>query len=647
MSARTRVLARIRRLTAEVERSREMMSRRYRRAGLSLLFGLPVLLVALIVPAATSATTKLVTRTFTVPGTSVFTVPSSVMSLQVVAVGGMGAAGGSTGGFGGRVSGNLAVTPGEVLYVDVAANGDSGGTNGGGSAGLGCNGSGGTGGGASDVRTSKPTSLGPGDPSLSSRLLVAGGGGGGGGTDFMEPSLPGGAGGNAGSPGQMAGGEASAGGGGAGTASAGGAGGTGYFSFPSGGEPSLTGGSGVLGGGGASVGDNSGCGSQFGARVSGGGGGGGLYGGGAGGGVNSDDTGGGGGGGGGSIGYTSALSNASVTTDTTGTPLISFTYPCPTGNSCGPQLQITTTSLPNGNRGHAYTATVHATGGTTPYEWSITHGVLPTGLHLDANTGAITGTPTNQGKYTFTVNVSDASEPAMTAQRQLAITITGLRIVSIRPTSSGPAGGRLIRITGYGFTPGAGQGDTVCFFPADGGSCTEAQDVSVISDTLITATIPPENKSIYHSSGDVLVNVRVTYDSSGLFAMSNDVAFTYLVHITAISPTTSGPAGGGTIKITGYGFTPVAGQSDIVCFFPDGGGNCTEAQDVSVVSDTEVTAKIPPQNKAIAADGGKAHVKVEVPYDSSGLHAISGYVDFTYRVSGRGSRTVASAGHST
>ena len=57
-----------------------------------------------------------------------------------------------------------------------------------------------------------------------------------------------------------------------------------------------------------------------------------------------------------------------------------------------PPLQITTTSLPNGRVGTAYSATLTATGGRAPYSWSVTSGTLPAGLALNASTGAIAGT---------------------------------------------------------------------------------------------------------------------------------------------------------------------------------------------------------------------------------------------------------------
>ena len=202
-------------------------------------------------------------------GEQTFTVPAGVTSVHVVAVGGRGGTSGALGGAAARVFGNLAVTPGEILYLEVGGNGKSsgaGGFNGGGDGAAG-------GGGASDVRTSPRAAAG----SLAHRLLGAAGGGGGGalGSFLFAPGM----GGNAGSPG---GNEVEAfcsTGGGAGKAEGGGAGGPGDKA----GSP------GVLGGGGeGGVFEPSGG--------VGGGGGGGLYGGGGGGGCDGDSGAGGGGG---------------------------------------------------------------------------------------------------------------------------------------------------------------------------------------------------------------------------------------------------------------------------------------------------------------------------------------------------------------
>ncbi|MFN3986162.1 MAG: Ig domain-containing protein [Rhodocyclaceae bacterium] len=79
-------------------------------------------------------------------------------------------------------------------------------------------------------------------------------------------------------------------------------------------------------------------------------------------------------------------------------------------------VTITTTSLPAGTFGVAYSATVSATGGRAPLTYAATG--LPTGLSIDASTGAVTGTvavpggacppPTSQTS-SVTVTATDAN----------------------------------------------------------------------------------------------------------------------------------------------------------------------------------------------------------------------------------------------
>jgi hypothetical protein len=68
---------------------------------------------------------------------------------------------------------------------------------------------------------------------------------------------------------------------------------------------------------------------------------------------------------------------------------------------------ITTTSLASATVGVAYSQTLVATG-TTPITWSISSGSLPSGLSLNATTGAITGTPTASGTASFTANATNS-----------------------------------------------------------------------------------------------------------------------------------------------------------------------------------------------------------------------------------------------
>ena len=96
-------------------------------------------------------------------------------------------------------------------------------------------------------------------------------------------------------------------------------------------------------------------------------------------------------------------------------------------------LTITTTSLPSGTIGIAYSQTLQAVGGTTPYTWSLSSGTLPASLSLNASTGAITGTPATAGTSNFTVMVTDSA--TNTATKPLSITITAAPTLTITTTS--------------------------------------------------------------------------------------------------------------------------------------------------------------------------------------------------------------------
>jgi plastocyanin domain-containing protein len=71
-------------------------------------------------------------------------------------------------------------------------------------------------------------------------------------------------------------------------------------------------------------------------------------------------------------------------------------------------LAVTTVSLPGATVGEAYSQALAASGGTSPYTWSVQGGSLPSGLAL-SNSGTISGTPTAAGTYSFTVRVTDAA----------------------------------------------------------------------------------------------------------------------------------------------------------------------------------------------------------------------------------------------
>jgi len=90
-----------------------------------------------------------------------------------------------------------------------------------------------------------------------------------------------------------------------------------------------------------------------------------------------------------------------------------------------PPLAVATTSLPGGTAGTAYSATLNATGGTTPYTWSLASGTLPAGMSLQGS-GLLSGTTNQTGQFSFTVQVTDSSSTKENATQPLVLTISAV-----------------------------------------------------------------------------------------------------------------------------------------------------------------------------------------------------------------------------
>ncbi|WP_343315725.1 putative Ig domain-containing protein [Brucella sp. BE17] len=113
----------------------------------------------------------------------------------------------------------------------------------------------------------------------------------------------------------------------------------------------------------------------------------------------------------------------------------SFTYTATnaTGTSAPAQISVTVTAptftftptggnLTGGSLNTAYTQSIVASGGNAPYGYAITGGVLPAGLMLDALSGTISGTPTVNGTYNFTITATDRYDATGSASYSLRVT---------------------------------------------------------------------------------------------------------------------------------------------------------------------------------------------------------------------------------
>ncbi len=97
-----------------------------------------------------------------------------------------------------------------------------------------------------------------------------------------------------------------------------------------------------------------------------------------------------------------------VTDSTSGGALTYTTAGC--GIAIAPRPLIAAcVAQTTGQVGVAYSSSITANGGTAPYTFAVASGALPGGLSLNANTGAITGTPTTAGPFAFSVLVTDST----------------------------------------------------------------------------------------------------------------------------------------------------------------------------------------------------------------------------------------------
>jgi uncharacterized protein (TIGR03437 family) len=101
--------------------------------------------------------------------------------------------------------------------------------------------------------------------------------------------------------------------------------------------------------------------------------------------------------------------------------------------------------LPAATAGAAYSHTLTATGGNGVYTFSIPSGNLPNGLALRNRNGlwVIDGTPANSASASFTIQVTDTSNPPQSAVRGCSLSVSPAPFTPVVPGA--PAALRLVR----------------------------------------------------------------------------------------------------------------------------------------------------------------------------------------------------------
>ncbi len=198
-----------------------------------------------------------------------------------------------------------------------------------------------------------------------------------------------------------------------------------------------------------------------------------------------------------------------------------------------PKLAITTsTTLPAGSAGHAYSQTLAATGGTTPYTWASStisgQTGLPPGITV-SSAGAVSGTPTAAGTYTFTVTVTDSATTQATASQAESLTIAGPTITSpaILPAGTvGVAYSQALTATG-GTTPytwsssaGGGTGLPAGFTVSSGGTLSGTPTTAETNHTY-TFNITVTDSASTHAVVSQFETLIITSSPTGVAAVAD------------------------------------------------------------------------------------------------------------------------------
>ncbi len=104
------------------------------------------------------------------------------------------------------------------------------------------------------------------------------------------------------------------------------------------------------------------------------------------------------------------------------------------------QLQVSLNGPTDAPLGQPYSAVLLAEGGVPPYVWSLLSGQLPPGLGLSAG-GAITGTPTTPGTFSFAVQATDKN--GLTGFGAFTITVGQDEVQALTVELTGPPTGTL------------------------------------------------------------------------------------------------------------------------------------------------------------------------------------------------------------
>ena len=241
-----------------------------------------------------------------------------------------------------------------------------------------------------------------------------------------------------------------------------------------------------------------------------------------------------------------------------------------------PVLTITPATLPSGIVGVAYSQTVGASGGIAPYSFAVTAGALPTGLTL-ASDGTLSGTPSAQGTFTFTVTATDSTGgTAATASQAYSVEIVFAPPVAVNDAATVLAGESVtIAVTANDNSIAPITSIAIASPPATGTATVSGLDVVYTAPTLSPATVTFTYTATGPGGTSAPATVTVTVNPLPIPA-NFDVTTTPAtpVSVTLTAGATGGPFTGADVVsvspvASGTAVIAASGGDYVLTFTPD------------------------------------------------------------------------------
>ena len=252
-----------------------------------------------------------------------------------------------------------------------------------------------------------------------------------------------------------------------------------------------------------------------------------------------------------------ATTNAAQTATITATSVADSTKTTTTTITIPAALSVTSTSLGAASVGVGYSTALTASGGITPYTWTLSSGTLPASISL-SSAGVLSGTPMagDVGTYNLTFTATDSGNAtALTASQALSLSISPAPALAFTTTTLATATYKTAYSATIAATGGAG---TLSYSLASGtlpAGLTLSASGTLSGSATVTGTFPFSVKAAdaYGDSQTQSFSLKVVYPTLTVTTATLPTAYVGVSYTQTLAAT----GGSGT----GYAWTVSIGST--------------------------------------------------------------------------------------